>query len=146
MTVQQIITRVDELRPNQYPTTHKLQWLTDLDGVLWHDVILTHERGADTPAERGPYSEDDMTHSLIAPDRFCGLYEFWLYAQMDLANMEMDKYANDMQMYASYTDAYVKWYNREHMPVQRVPAFYFGQRSWGSVFNGWDVDPLEVRG
>lgn len=33
---------VDELEPNQYSTTVKLQWLSELDGKIINDVISTH--------------------------------------------------------------------------------------------------------
>ena len=42
MTSGEIIVMVDELEPNQYSTTNKLQWLSELDGKIINDVISTH--------------------------------------------------------------------------------------------------------
>lgn len=144
MTVQQIITRVDELRPNQYTNAQKIEWLAELDDIIWHEVVLTHAI-PDGLDEYVPYTEDEMTATLLAPDRYCGLYEYWLYAKMDAANMEMDKYANDMALYNAYYSQYERAWNREHMPTQRVPAIYFGQVGWRHISESdFTRDPLEV--
>lgn len=42
MTSGDIIAMVDELEPNQYSTTRKLQWLSEIDGKIINDVIKTH--------------------------------------------------------------------------------------------------------
>ena len=46
MTVSEAISLVDRLRPNQFPETIKISWLSKLDGQIFEEIIQTHEGGA----------------------------------------------------------------------------------------------------
>ena len=56
MTCGDIIAKVDTLEPNQYDTTQKLAWLSELDGKIIDTVIRTHaaEPGAMPPPPHWP--------------------------------------------------------------------------------------------
>ena len=56
MTCGDIIAKVDTLEPNQYDTTQKLAWLSELDGKIIDTVINTHaaEPGAMPPPPHWP--------------------------------------------------------------------------------------------
>ena len=47
MTISDAITMVDALRPNQYSQDMKIRWLSRLDGMIWQEVIRTHEGGTE---------------------------------------------------------------------------------------------------
>ena len=44
MTVQNAIDLLDAARPNKLSVHRKIRWLSDLDGQVWRELILTHER------------------------------------------------------------------------------------------------------
>ena len=137
MTIQQVISKVDELRPNQYTNEMKVKWLTQIDGLVWEVIVKTHERPEGLREEFTGYDEERMTEELLAPDVWAAVYEWWLYAQMDLANMELQKYENDMAMYNTAWRELEAWWNRTYMPVQRVRAIEYGQNERARGF-----DPL----
>lgn len=120
MTIKEAIDKVDNLNPNQYSEEQKVEWLSRLDYLIYHDIILKHEYN---PEEEEityePYSVSNMTQKLIAPFPYDELYVAFLQMKVDEANKETAQYNNSMTMYASYYDNYVKNYNREHMPINK---------------------------
>ncbi len=65
MTIQEAIDRVDLLKPNRQPGIFKVKWLSELDGLIWKEIILKHEReGQQPPAPPWPGPWDD------APGRY----------------------------------------------------------------------------
>ena len=89
MTVNDIVALVDLKEPNSYTAAEKIKWLSDLDGKIFNEVILTHEHDdveftpynihaldpvpeGQTPPEPetlligDPYGEDIYVHYLIA--------------------------------------------------------------------------------
>ena len=142
MTVQQMVTKVDELRPNQYTNERMVAWIYQLELLIWEALVKTHERPEGLREELMPYDEEHMTQEMLAPDVWASVYEWWLYAQMDLANMELDKYNNDMAMYNTVWRELEAWWNRHYMPVQRVKAIDYGHM--GGSRTGYVPDPLEA--
>ena len=43
MQIDEIIARVDSLEPNQYEKETKLSWISQLDGKIFAEIILTHD-------------------------------------------------------------------------------------------------------
>lgn len=120
MTVEKAIFLVDELKPNQIERARKLEWLTNLDKRLYEDVIQTHERKADTPEDKTPYTQEtDGDTALLVPEGFDELYRFYLEMHIDLENMEYDKYNNSVALYATALGQYKRWYHRTHRPLAR---------------------------
>ena len=56
MQIDEIIARVDSLEPNQYDKETKLSWISQLDGKIFAEIILTHD-GA--PARLLEHSKKD---------------------------------------------------------------------------------------
>lgn len=42
LRLSDVITAVQELEPSQYSTQRMIEWLSDLDGEIWNEVVLTH--------------------------------------------------------------------------------------------------------
>ena len=42
MRLQQAIDRVDEMRPNMQSRELKVIWLSELDGLIWRELIEKH--------------------------------------------------------------------------------------------------------
>ena len=106
MTIREAIELVDRLKPNQYGSADKLRWLSELDGVVWHEIWSAHETAVPAFAGYGPEADLDGTEMKI-----------------DDANGEMTKYNNSAAKYNTYYQAYQNAYNRAHMP--KGEAAYF---------------------
>jgi hypothetical protein len=117
MTVQSAIERADEMRAgNSAPEEMKIRWLSELDGVIYNDVILTHEVKVE------PYTgyQDDVTKKLIAEEPYDVLYVYWLMAQIDLKASELNKYNNSLALFKDALKDYKAWFNRTHMPKKKA--------------------------
>lgn len=136
MRADEIIARVDALEPNQYDVPTKLAWLSDLDGKLFAEVILTHEdipagllRRAITDGATGqpvlpPYTAGSE-ETIAGPPYGMDLYSYYLMAMIALQNAEASKYNARMISYnAAYQD-WANWYNRTHMPLRAGKRFLF---------------------
>lgn len=128
MTVREAITQVDKLKPNKFTMEDKVQWLSDIDGIIVRELLDTHE---DSPVEGEfhGYSIEDMDAELIVPSPYNVLYRWYLESQIDLGNMEIQKYNNTKTLFNNAYTTYTDHYNRTHMPKQKVNGFRFTERS-----------------
>lgn len=127
MQIDEIIARVDSLEPNQYDKETKLSWISQLDGKIFAEIILTHD-GA--PARLLEHSnKDDDTGQLIympyesgneepiaGPPYGEDMYCYYLEAMIALHNMETSKYNQQMLAYNNAYTEFSNWYNRTHRP------------------------------
>ena len=112
MTIIEAINRIDALKPNNCSQDMKVQWLSQLDGIIKEKIIDTHE-GAEEVVFNG---YEDTAAELLIPAPYDDMYVKWLEAQIDYANGEYGKYNNSMTMYNSMYTEYEKHYNRHHLP------------------------------
>ena len=118
MTIEEIITNVDELMPNQYSTAQKVAWLSTLDGKLWHDVIVTHEGACFVfyPPEGYETEEQEL---IVRPPYAADLYGNYLKSRICAENGEIAKYNQFATLYASAYNDWSGWYNRTHRPLTK---------------------------
>lgn len=110
MVVNDILSLVDELKPNQYDDFVKMGWVETLDRRIYNDIVKTHYSDYVIPEAY------DMQTELIAEDEYCDVYKHYVIAMIDYHNNETDRYMNSMQMFnASYKD-FADHYNRTHRP------------------------------
>lgn len=114
MTLNEAITRVQRLKPSQYDLKTLVQWISDLEGVMYAEIVSWHENTDDVA--HGPYSETDMDAVLMAPDPYSEVYTKWLEAQIDYYNAEYSRYNNSMMMYNVALSNYSSWYCRSNVP------------------------------
>ena len=117
MTVQDVIARVDELAPNQYSDEQKTRWLSDLDGRIVHEVLMTHEPqwGVMRYFEEYTDAESDL---LLDGPYASDVYENYLLSRIAERNAEIQKYNLYATLFNEAYQSYVNWYNRTHMPKQ----------------------------
>lgn len=123
MTIIELITDVDEMKPNGYGQLYKVQWLSQLDGMVKNDIIDTHEGGEDVAFD-GYNAETPLDTELLIPHPYDDVYRYWLEAQIDYANGEYTKYNNSMSMFNEAYSAYNRYYNRTHMPKGKSIKFF----------------------
>ena len=119
MTAGEIITKVDALEPNQYTLPQKLEWLSDLDGRVWLEIILTHERDEDDQREDFTGHTADTDELLIPWPYGREIYENYLQAKIAEENGETDRYNQQAILYNAAWQAYANAYNRSHRPAGR---------------------------
>lgn len=143
MTIQDALDRLDVQKPNKIDVQTKRQWLSELDGMIWIEVLLEHEPDArlerlvegeafvideSMPPESwfvGYGPEADMNTELLVVNPFSeDVYMYWLAAQVDLVNMETNGYANDHELYNAAFSRYQNYYRKSHMPKQRVSCLH----------------------
>lgn len=120
MTIQQAIERVNEMRAgNSSSDEIKIIWLSELDGMIYNDVILKHKgnEGVVKPV----YTAENTLAELIAEPPYDVLYVYYLMAQIDLAASEINKYNASVQLYNSALTNYKNHYRRNHLTVDSVP-------------------------
>lgn len=114
MTISDAITMVDALRPNQYSKGMKIRWLSRLDGMIWQEVIRTHEGAAET---FDGYSSEELESKemLVAAPYDEDVYNNYLQAMIDRENGEAGKYSQSITLFNAAFVRWRNWYNREHM-------------------------------
>jgi len=131
MKLQQAIDRVDIMRPNMQDRSLKIAWLSELDGLVWKELILKHwmqteEYDGYKKDEQGRpvmpvYDEDtDGGEELLVPAPYDNLYLYWLMAKIDEQTLEQEKYNNDQAMFSAAYDSFSDYWTRTHMPKTRV--------------------------
>lgn len=153
MTIQEALDRIDMMRPNMVRKEFKIAALSELDGLIWKEIIQNHEDGSQppltpseqviwlSPAERtfdgtgtgesgeestgfaGYDLETDPGTVLLAPFPYDEIYTWWLASKVDWQNLEIEKYNNDRTLFNNAYDTLSDWYTRTHMPKQRVREF-----------------------
>ena len=126
MTVGEILAQVDEIKPNTYDENIKIAWLSELEGRIFNDIILTHkhelvedEEGNMVEPTFTGYDEASENEEVIAPDTYADLYKNYIYCMIDYSNSETDRYANSLIMFNNSYQQYEGWYNRTHKPIQK---------------------------
>ena len=120
MTIQTAIDRLDAMKPNMMDRKIKIAALSELDGLIHREIILKHWPAGDQLTYEGYDEGTDPGTELLAPFPYDEMYVFWLMCRVDLANMELDKYNNDRQLFNSGYDMFHDWWRRTHMPLTRV--------------------------
>ena len=115
MTIIETINRIDILKPNTYSPETKTYWLSNLDGIVFENIIKTHE-GAEVKEFNGYTAETPLDTILLIPAPYDDIYLKWLEAQIDYANGEYDKYNNIIVAYNNAYSEFERYYNRTHMP------------------------------
>lgn len=124
MTIQEAVNLVDRMKPNQYDHETKVQWLSKLDGMIFREVIATHEGSTLTAFDGYDASDPDVV--LLVPYPYDeDVYNYFLQSQIDKENGEMAKYNQSVTMYNNAFQIFQNWYNRTHLPLPREAAFRF---------------------
>ena len=116
-TFKEIITRVDEIKPNAFLETTKLNWLTSLNGKLAIDIFLMDI----AEVRELPHGADAIDKEPLIGFPHEEVYDEYLAAKIDAANGEAGEYQNRMQIYDAYYTNFVSWFKATYDPVQGDP-------------------------
>lgn len=101
-TPAQILKFVDDSKPNTFSEDTKLIWLNEIESRIHCEIYKHREEYMDI-------SPDEIdTRDLTAKPPHTAVYWSWLYAMIDFAAEDYDKYQNDMQIFNTFWNAYAK--------------------------------------
>lgn len=119
MTIRKAIARFDTLYPNEIPYDRKIEWLSELDGRVYEEIIALHENPFPT-AFTGYILATPGETQLLVPFPYDKLYTEYMHAVLELVRGNASQYNNCIQLAASTFDAYADEYNRTHTPLQKA--------------------------
>jgi len=104
----------DAVKINAFPVEAKTAWISDVEGLVWTEVMLL------SPLEFVPLTYDGTTETdrelnVLAPHS--KLYVAYLCAMIDFANGEYDRYQNSMVLFNSHFSEYMRWYANHYRPA-----------------------------
>lgn len=115
MTIEDVLTEVDELRPNTFDDAMKIRWISILEGRIVDEVLSTHIL-ADKIEFTG-YTLNDMAAELFVPDQYADVYKFYIFAMMDSVNGETARYTVSQAQFNDAWKSFANFYNRTNMPL-----------------------------
>lgn len=116
MTITELISQVDRVRPNQYDNEQKTRWISEIEGTIVEEIL---NMAAGNDIEFSHYSyENDAETTLLIPERFSDVYLHYLLAKIDFHDSETESYNNDVIMYQASYNQFAAWYRRRNMPKQ----------------------------
>ena len=117
-TINEVLERVNRVRPDAFDDDTKASWLLELDGKLYHEVFLRHFLNTDDAIPKYPMSyPEDGDASLLVSNPYDNLYDLYLMAQIDFHNQEGENYNNSALAFNTALDEFKKEYHRTHLPV-----------------------------
>lgn len=120
MTIDEAIFQVDSLKPNQIERAQKISWLSQLDSRIFHEIMGAHVKDASVPEDFPGYHQDTAPDTvLLAKAPYEEMYRFFLEMQIDLTNLEYDKFNNSAMLFENAWGQYARAYHREHMPLSQ---------------------------
>lgn len=124
MTIQQAMDRADAMKPNMMLEPVKISFLSEIEGKIHEEIIMTHEHTAEEETLPVYDENTDRSTEMIVPAPYDMLYVYWLMAQIDHLNQEMDKYNNDRSLFEDAWGNFADYWNRKKMPIQRNAQFW----------------------
>lgn len=122
MTINEVITQVQTLKPHDIPDEILVRWLSVLEGKIIDEIILTHELAERT--EFNGYTINDMDTELIVPNTYADVYIYYLEAMIDQTHNEGARFNSSMQMFNSAWQDYANYYNRNNKPLGSPFKFF----------------------
>ncbi len=118
MIISDLFNSIDAIKPNSFPVAAKLQWLNEVEGLVWTEVMLL------APDEYRVYTEEDLNKELLAKAPHDDLYWPYLAGLIDFANGDYDRFQNSVQLYNERLRRYKRWFTDTYRPAdgERSPA------------------------
>ena len=119
MTLDQVIAKVDEVKPNAFSNDRKTDLVNEVEGMVQTQAFLF------APEEFIAYSYDvDKDRELLVAPPHDKLYAPYLEAKIDYANGEYEKYNNSMQMFNSSWGEFLRWFALVYRPADTHGEVY----------------------
>ena len=120
MTINEAITLADSLKPNMMADTVKIRFLNEVEGKIYHEILMKHVHDEDMECPTYDETTDGSTELLVGAP-YDMLYPYWIMCQIDHLNQEDDKYNNDRALFENAWGNFADYWNREVMPLSPRP-------------------------
>ncbi len=110
MTIKEVITTADSLRPNSISNEIKTNWLKGFEQRLYNE-IYSHYTDYEGESDMSKYDEET---ELSLPSPYDDMYHHHLAAMIDYSNAEYDRYNNDIDMLGALYEDFERYYNNTH--------------------------------
>ena len=116
MTINELITEVDDLKGNQFGDAQKIKWINEVEGRILEEILKKREldEGMELP-EFVEYDENtNMDTELLVPAPYTDLYKYYLFSMIDLNNEEYDRYQNTAVLFNNSYQQFANYWYRTH--------------------------------
>ena len=113
MTVQEVLTEVDELKPHQYEDSLLIGWLNNLEQRIYTHILSRYVYEEELE-DYVPLTENDPERELCIKEMYTDIYKFYLFAMIDFYNNETARYQNSYAMYNVMYEEFANYWNRTH--------------------------------
>lgn len=124
MKISEILSRVENLKPNDFDESQKIAWLSTLDSQIKTEVIDTYE-GAESIEFSGYDENTSKETQLLVSAPYDEMYEYYLCAKIDYYNGEFSKYNTNMTLFNNVFSNFKAHYARTHKSKGVSKISYF---------------------
>lgn len=110
-TINEVIARATQLRPDTFPDSIKCRWLCELDGKIMRETMH-----GDTFL--GYTFPKDGDRELLIGEPYDNIYELYIIAMSDFFSGEMVSYAASAALFEEAYREFRKNYIRKNLPPQ----------------------------
>lgn len=125
-TINEVIAKVDERKPNAVPQAQKAEWLLSLDGRIYTEVLCGDKAPAD-PGEKETYRQpprkwpEDGDMPLLVTSPYDDLYVQYVQSMVDFWAKDTGSYYNSAAMFEQSFAEWRAYYRRTHRPAATKP-------------------------
>ena len=119
-TVNDVITYVNDIKPNAFTEETLTEWLSECEGSIQTEILCIASGDVVTYS----YADNKDTELIVKPPHD-KLYGFYLLAMIDFAHGEYKKYENTMQLFNAALSEFAKWFVRTHSKEAKNPEGYY---------------------
>ncbi len=112
MTVDNAISRFDDLCPNSLEYSEKLRMLSELDGRIFTEIISLYSDLPETFYGYDPGTPGNTV--LLVRYPYDGIYTKYLAAMTDEINGDTSRFANSRLSFNNAYEEFAAYYNRTH--------------------------------
>lgn len=112
-TINDVLSRVEQMRPSQYDQKTRAEWLLDFERKLCNEFFQSYEGAEEwlSPPEQYPEDGDKV---LMIPDPYGSIYDLFLCSMLDYWNRDWNAYNGSAALYSSALGEFKRWWHRTH--------------------------------
>lgn len=125
MTINELFTIADDVKPNAFTKDDLTRWLNEVEGMVQTRVLLL------APEEIISYSyEEDKDKELLVSPPYDKLYLPYLEARIDYTNGEYNRYQNSMQLFNSFFSEFMNYFALRYRPADTHSPVYTSEYNY----------------
>ncbi len=110
MTIREVLTDTDTMKPNQYDEGTKVKWLNEVENKVYQ--VISKRKGE--VKKPNINIESDYDSELLLPDAFSDIYTYYIESMIDYYNGETQRYNNSAIMFDNAFSEFENFWYREH--------------------------------